>query len=77
MTYCGQFGSMMPTRSPFVTPRPASAAANRSDRRLDVAKRELGAEKRGGRTIRNLNGRGVEDLAQRAGRDTSGAAGTQ
>src|SRR3712207_6135797 len=30
MTFCGQFGSTSATRSPFCTPRPASAVANRS-----------------------------------------------
>ena len=30
MTYSGQFGRIMPTRSPLRTPSPASTAENRS-----------------------------------------------
>ena len=45
MMYCGQFGSMIPTRSPLTMPSSASAAASASDRALQIEIRQLRAEK--------------------------------
>ena len=63
--YCGQLGSMMPTRSPLTIPSRASARGELVGVLLQLEIRELRAEKLRRRPIRPLDRRDVEDVGQR------------
>ena len=65
MMYCGQFGSMIATRSPFADSEPRQRRGEGVGACLDVAKRQLGAEEHRGTTVGNIDDDGVEDVAQR------------